>query len=333
MLTIFIIYDGIHNTVFKSQVLEPLKNQPVPCIIISFEKSIIDAQEINKLEQQHNVHIIQCKRLPFLGKLSLLHSTYQLKRYVKKIKNTYTLVARGPFAAWVALKSATTNCQHITIQIRGIAPEEYDMEQKDQYTWLKKIRCWQLTTIEREAYSLLVRKPTITLQTVSNALRDFIIKKYHANPAFFALATHDIPAALDVDLKNSYRQTIRKQLQLSADAIIYCYAGSAKIWQCPDKAIEFMQEKLKHSNNFFLILSQDKEIFNHACKNLPQKQYAVLSAAPQEVIMYLAACDYGLLFREPHIVNWVSRPTKALEYKAAGLPILHNNTVEYLQNS
>jgi hypothetical protein len=49
------------------------------------------------------------------------------------------------------------------------------------------------------------------------------------------------------------------------------------------------------------------------------------------IYRYLAACDIGLIFREPHLINWTSRPTKVLEYQAAGLEIVHNNTIDFLQ--
>jgi hypothetical protein len=45
---------------------------------------------------------------------------------------------------------------------------------------------------------------------------------------------------------------------------------------------------------------------------------------------YLAAADIGIIFRKPHIINWISRPTKILEYQAVGLKIIHNNTVAML---
>jgi len=49
--------------------------------------------------------------------------------------------------------------------------------------------------------------------------------------------------------------------------------------------------------------------------------------------VYLAAADYGLLFRHKDIINWVSRPTKMLEYQAVGLKIIHNNTIEWLSEN
>lgn len=114
---------------------------------------------------------------------------------------------------------------------------------------------------------------------------------------------------------------------------VYCYNGSGKTWQCPQESILFFKQELeKNKNVFLLILSQDKEIFNHFVSHhqLPQHSYHIMHVPHHEVIHYLSACDTGILLRKPHLVNWVSRPTKALEYQAAGLTIVHNNTVAWL---
>ena len=84
--------------------------------------------------------------------------------------------------------------------------------------------------------------------------------------------------------------------------------------------------------SFLLILSQDKETFKVLLKDVSQNNYKIISVPHVEVKKYLAACNYGLLFREKHIVNWVSRPTKALEYQAAKLEIIHNKTVNYISD-
>ena len=79
-------------------------------------------------------------------------------------------------------------------------------------------------------------------------------------------------------------------------------------------------------------MTPDKNKFIEACgkQNIAKQHYAVLNVGAQDVYKYLAAGDYGLLFREPDVVNWVSRPTKMLEYQAVGLKIIHNKTVAWL---
>ena len=65
-------------------------------------------------------------------------------------------------------------------------------------------------------------------------------------------------------------------------------------------------------------------------EGVERNRYLVLSAKQDDVFRYLSVADAGLLFREKNVVNWVSRPTKMLEYRSVGLKIIHNNTVAWL---
>ena len=93
----------------------------------------------------------------------------------------------------------------------------------------------------------------------------------------------------------------------------------------------FVEQYGSLPNSFLLILSPDIAQFTAtlAQSTLTQSQYRVINVPTQELISYLAAADVGFLFRHPDIINWVSRPTKVLEYSAAGLRIVHNGTVGY----
>ena len=61
-----------------------------------------------------------------------------------------------------------------------------------------------------------------------------------------------------------------------------------------------------------------------------KQNYIIKTVAYSEIYKYLSAADYGIIFREINVLNWISRPTKALEYEAVGLKIIHNNTVKWL---
>jgi hypothetical protein len=37
-----------------------------------------------------------------------------------------------------------------------------------------------------------------------------------------------------------------------------------------------------------------------------------------------------MIMREANIVNWTSRPIKAIEYLKAGLEIIHNGTIQWI---
>lgn len=275
---------------------------------------------------------------PFFGTYSLNINIHQLHRYLEKLPN-YTLTARGPIAGYIALHAAPkTMCQQLIIQARGLLAEEYAYaHQHENYFikpihWLRKQLFYQLERITfciKKQYSF-----PVTIQAVSPALQEYLVKQYGADTKQITLAHDDIPKQIAAAQRSSWRQEIRTILNIPMDAPTYVYNGSAKPWQCPEMIINFFAAKFDENKNaVLLILSQDSAIFKQQLQKtiIPENNYRILHVSHGEIYQYLAAADAGLLFREPHIINWVSRPTKALEYQAVGLRIIHNKTVAWLE--
>lgn len=326
MQNIFLLYDGIKNSVFESQVLEPLKKSNQKYLIVSFEKTIINKHKLPKTNNQ--IKIIQIKKTSYFGKLSLFWPMLKLK--ILQLTST-NIIARGPFAGYIAQKCFKK--RNLIIQARGLVSEEYDytFEPKNFIQKLiKKIRTYQFKSLEKEVYS----NKKIKIETVSNALKNFLIKNYNANKNNITIAKLDIPQQILAAKKKSWKKEIREFLKIDQDKTVYAYSGSTHKWQCPERTIEYFKQKLNQEKNaHLLILSKNINEFELLIKkhNL-LKHSTITSCNPNEVIKFLSAADYGIILREKHILNWVSRPTKALEYRAAHLKIIHNNTVEFLKN-
>ncbi|MDR3646668.1 MAG: hypothetical protein P4L22_03950 [Candidatus Babeliales bacterium] len=335
---IFVTYDGIQNSVFSGQVIQPLlkriyNNPELKVYIVSFEKNTLSHDIITKfIPQNKNLVFVNFRRLPVLGKISLYPSVYYLKKFLKQFDN-YEIISRGPLAGWVADKALNQNCIKHILQARGLLAEEYEFSHLPGknifkhvwHTWRKNF----LFKIEKEAYT----NKNCTIKPVSSALADYLIETYKADPNKIIIEKDDIPELISQEQKNEWRVLSRKKLNISPMTQIYCYNGAVKAWQCPDLVINYFQTKLEHEQNIFLlILSQDKEEFEKMiARHANIKNYLVLSVKHEDIYKYLCAADYGLIFRKSnHIVNWVSRPVKAMEYKAAGLKIIHNNTVKWL---
>lgn len=330
---LFTLYDSIFNTVFPSQVIQPIvkrldNGEYDRAVIISFERHKPSEQKIKKLINDHRIRLIICKQLPFLGSLSLWYATYQLKKTLSS--TTFTdITARGPLAGWITLHA--TN-QRFIVQARGLAAEEYRYEKSSSrwpLSWLHQFRAWQYEQIEHQIYC----QKNIQMQAVSTALRDYLIDTFKTSPCNITIATHDIPVAISAEQLLHWRLSIRKQLMIDSQSTVYLYCGSAHSWQCPEESIDFFIKKYEQdSAAFLLILTPHKHQFAVLLeqKKVPPRCYHLTCIPHQEVFHYLAAADAGLLFRKKHIINWVSRPTKALEYRAAGLKIIHNNTIAML---
>jgi hypothetical protein len=172
-----------------------------------------------------------------------------------------------------------------------------------------------------------------TVEAVSPALKDYMVKNFGTDSAKIFIAQHDIPKPVSAHQIEQWRMQIRKCLNIRHDAYIYCYSGSFKPWQCAEETVEFFVEQYhKDNKNHLLILSQDKDVFTKVLEShaIPKSNYRVINVSSRYLLEYLSAADAGLLFREPDVINWVSRPTKMLEYQAVGLKVIHNNTVAWL---
>lgn len=359
---IFVLYDGIQNSVFSSQVLHPLlkmlAEQPnLEVTLVSFEKTNISKTVITKLIPAHDrLHLILGGKMIFFGKTTLYYSAYGLYKILKNI-TCHRIIARGPLAGWITeqalkrlLKKKHLHCNplyqdainQVTIQARGLCAEEYRFEiQFQKSNFLKrsfqKFKYNQLYALEQETYN---KKTTlqfplpIRIESVSNALKEYLVKQFKADEKTIFIATHDIPQPYGKDKIQTWRTQTRQLLSIPESTTVYAYSGSAKPWQCAEETIfYFLQQHANNPDSILLILSGDNEYFERLCssRNLNKNSYRILRVAPEAIYEYLAAADIGMLFRHTDIINWVSRPTKALEYLAVGLKIAHNHTIGWLE--
>ena len=327
-----IIYDGIANSVFQSQVLAPLKerldhDQNLQATLISFERSL---PRHLSFTTHSRLTLIIARRFRFFGTLSLWPSILQLQKLIKKIQPDEVL-ARGPLAGYVALKSFKTT--PLTIQARGLCAEEYRFTHNKPsiLNALHNYMYKKLDSLERNVYRN--KQDNLTLEAVSPALKEYLIDHFDSQPEIITIASRDIPKKYDSKTIQAWRKEIRSQLNIDNNKHVYCYSGSAKPWQCIDEMIEFFAiEYQKNNNAFLLILSQDEQKFHNALlkTDIPKDSYKIVNVKQEELSKYLAAADSGLLFRKKDVINWVARPTKMLEYQSVELPIIHNDTVEFL---
>jgi hypothetical protein len=360
----FILYDGIENSVFESQVLAPLishieQSPHLEIILISFEKTRPRNYILtSKIPAHDRLHLVICRRLPFLGKWSLFFAIFQLKQLLNIIPS-HRIIARGPLAGYVARKAiaqwskknyaqmnASNNIyfSELTIQARGLCAEEcrYVSENFQQslldkiknkivYKALKKIECEVYCNNPHPDYPC-----KITIESVSLALKEYLVGHFHADSTKITIATRDLPKSIARAQVIQWHNDVRRELGINNDAIVYCYSGSFKAWQCAQETIAaFAYEYSKNQQCFMLILSQDKEPFFFELNRykIPSTCYKVITVRPADLYRYLSAGNFGMLLRKHNIINWVSRPTKMLEYQAVGLKIIHNNTIAWLAGS
>jgi len=335
---VVVIYDSITNSVFEGQVLQPLLVKHAPyrsVIIVSYEQTRPSEHAILKINLSHqNISLIIFERTTF-DKCTTWRNARQLRSLLSTFNN-YELFARGPLAARTALRARTSSCIRSIIQARGLLAHEYAYNiQPEQWTLLKRVYYYLFDILEKRIYQNAARAG-YEIEAVSSALKTYLHARYSIPLEQITIAHQDIPHFFSEKTVTQWRTQSRHELSIHQERFVYCYNGSAKAWQCPAQIIQFFKER-KQENRlaFLLILTQNTERFRTLCKaaNLEQKDYIIRHVAHADIYRYLAACDIGIIFRENHIINWISRPTKVLEYRAVGLPIVHNSTIAWLSDS
>lgn len=350
----FVVYDGIENSVFQSQVLTPLLNlltedAVLEITLVSFEVSRVLPEKVMRLIPAHDrLHLVLLHRWRFMGRVSLWFGVAQLCGLMNRIP-CHHIITRGPLAGWIAmhtlrhlrvkrLKQENNDpIPTLKVQARGLCAEEFRYVHTQNKTRFFEGLAYYLIYrllwfIEREVYGGKIMADYV-IEAVSPSLKDYMIKNFSTDASKIVIALRDIPSSVPEHMVMQWRNQVRRRLNIDADAYVYCYSGSYKPWQCADETVSFFAQQYKNdTRTFLLILSQNKDAFVSALERhgIASSSYRVVSIAPRYLLEYLAAADAGLLFREPDVINWISRPTKALEYQAVGLKIIHNNTVAWL---
>lgn len=325
---LYVLYDGIENSVFQGQVLTPLINMTHDheITLLSFETK----KNIKKILPTSINY--QCeKKYSFLGAWSLFSTIIKLKKVINALQPD-TIIARGPLAGYISM--CATKTIPVTVQARGLLTEEYKYTHPHKQNMLKNIvhalRTQQFWHLEKKLYG--TKQHNITFQAVSPALKHYLINAFNTPKNTISITQHDIPQQINKHQRNEWKSVTRSELNIPDTAHVYCYNGSAKPWQCPQETLTFFKQQLqKNNNSFLLLLTQDTQTFEQLLQEhaVDKKKYCIKKVDHKKIYRYLSAADTGMLFRNNHVVNWTSRPTKLLEYQAVGLNIAHNNTVEY----
>jgi len=340
---IFVIYDSILNSVFYGQVLQPLfkklaSDDVERAYLISFERKVLPEKQIARLNKFHQkLRVIILKRNQFITPRFLFPEIKKLKQQLNLLER-YEIIARGPIAGFIAQHALEPQkCLNLIVQARGLLAEEYKYEHRNIKGLLKYFYKWRerkKKKVECLGFKNFFHLKNFAIEVVSKALCQFLEKEYSIPSSKFVLAHDDIPAKIDPEKVKLWREKIRKQLHIPSDTIVYCFSGSVKSWQCPKLVVDYFKKRYEQNKNIFLlILTFDVKQFAETLNKIfPKTIYHVVSVPHEQIYQFLSASDKGIVFREKNIISYVARPVKAMEYIAAALPIIHNNTVAWLVN-
>lgn len=138
--------------------------------------------------------------------------------------------------------------------------------------------------------------------------------------------------AFVLDVKSSARFThatanvTRLDYGIAEDEIVIVYSGGIQAYQRLPAIARFVAAlgmRLKRVR--FVVFTPETEVARQALGAIANASDTIIaSVAPSELHAHLKIADFGIIFRDDHVINRVASPTKIWEYLLSGLHVICN---------
>lgn len=312
------INNGV-STVFDSQVLALLKyyreKNIFEEIILCFGFKSYQDKEWLATKNTDGIKIVLFKSYPNYPVFNFLIQKSLLKT-LKTISSDFTeffFHIRGEMAAFhlrkIAKKIKIDNINILT-DVRGVSKEEIQIYSNSNPI-LKYFKVLNYT----KALNNLQHQTKIS--TVSHSLRDYLINNYNINKNCVSVNSCLVNNNFKYDPLT--REKLRSELNIQKNEILIIFTtGGTAAWQSNETIIKLADLGFK--------------VLNLSRNEIAHKNIITLFIPYDSVPAYLSAADVAFIWRDKNIVNKVASPVKFSEYIACGLPIIHNGTVDLIND-
>lgn len=333
MKALFVTHEGIGNSIFRSQVLEhciELKNSGIEFDILVFNGYPrlwkISVDNLHYYQTFYSIPIRLQKALFILFPFSFLFNALLLLAFLIKSKRNYSFIhARTDYTAFVSYLLKPIHKLPVIWDCRGDSIDEIKLAiSKNQSIY----RFFSLYLILfQKLYLALNKKVSRYAIFVSNALQELILGTN--NNINSLVVPCPVPESMFYYSFDA-RQKIRNELGIVNNQLLFVYSGSMSGYQAIDLLVLFAK-KIATMGHKLLILTTEIDIFNSLYRHkFDFNTVVVMSVKYEEITSYYSASDFGVLFRDERMTNWVASPTKFGEYCLAGLQVVHNETVQQI---
>lgn len=331
---VYCVYREVAGPVFASQVVEYVhwlvKNQyPVRLVVFVPIGSFLRPRAIRAFRRvsKDTRAVLKC-RVSWLPTLpsrwsSVLYDRLLLRAWlwIRYRRQRVILHCRGSYLTKLALEEKNRRSKMaVVFDCRGIAHAEYEYEMQREdanpNVVAKEIR--RQYDIERECS---VNADAIVC--VSHSMASYIDEEFGAHPEKITVA----PCSVNVEafsISEAERRSARDRLGMG-ERFVVTYCGGLHSWQKPDECIRIYKLflKLQRDSVFYAVTTQPDKMWSLLRDHsLEEDQVVVTSVPHRQVPEHLSAGDFGLVIREPSLVNKVASPVKVGEYLSVGLPVI-----------
>jgi glycosyltransferase involved in cell wall biosynthesis len=319
---IYISYDGMHESLGKSQVLSYLNliaESNITVDLISYEKTHIN----NDLNNVNISKKIFWHKLIYHKKFKLFSAVYDiLIGYFKvssilKNKNINLIHCRSYISAIIALISYYRHNVPFIFDMRGLWIDE----KIESGSW-NNLSFKPIIYFFRQIEKLLFKK-SISIITLTESSKVFICQKHKLN----SKKVNVIPTCVNYNLffeSSILRKNIRNKLNIDDKTFLLIYSGSIGGYYRLDYIFDFFEQlKLTLNCKLLLLTNTDKKVlFNELYgRTLSVNDIIITKCDYEEVNNYLNASDAGLIIYEKTISSLARSSTKLAEYWACNLPV------------
>lgn len=235
-------------------------------------------------------------------------------------KNNETIMARGIFAAWLALKCKKTRW----VAYDGRAA--YAAEWLEYFNDNSPLISSYIKNLEKEVIDTVNGR-----LAVSTKLVDYWHYYLGCNTTDFVVIPCTMNTAIDSAIDKEKIIDFRQKLGIKENEILIVTSGSTYAWHGINLLYKHLAIALSENNNIKLLMLSK-----------PGAEKPLKDAYPDHVIQqwveyssvmdYLRAADYAFFAQEDSVSNVTRTPVRFAEYMAAGLPaIVSNNVGDYSQ--
>lgn len=313
---IFFCFNEKYNGIFKSQVIEVLKNYNELGFnfkLISFISIRNFFTERKKIKNEYHFSLV-FPMFPFLKFWTV--NKYFLRFFLKK---SDLIISRGIFATNLVFLTELKNCK-VIYDGRGAVTTEQDEYGVYNGTGLEnKIFKIEQNAILNSDYRI----------AVSEKLLEYWNKDFQYNSKNHVI----IPSCANYTFKNEDFQDVN----VNEEEIIIVFCGSSSKWHSFEIMVSHFEKFLNYSPKIKIIILS--KINNHIVDliNKFPKRITQDWVDPSKISNILIKADYGYVYRNQTKTNYVASPVKIAEYLSCGLKILISDNLgdysELVQNN
>lgn len=296
---IYFTFNDNPTGIYKSQVvdfvkyLEELKGDKINLISFISLKNFISNRKIIK------VWCPEAKVYPMLPGLRFWKYNRFLIGWINGFRKD-PIIARGPLACYLALSLSSKVCYDgrgaIKAEVEEFPSMIPDLKVRESF-------------IEGEKNSILKSKFRIS---VSNKLIEYWMETYAFNPEDYIVT----PCTLSTDF------LISRNFKISSNPNIQIvFSGGTGGWQSFESLVNILETFLDKGNVEVKFLTKSNSYIDFLQKKFPKKVFQKW-VSHDKVFEELSQADYGILYREVIMTNYVASPVKFAEYLAAGCKVL-----------